>query len=161
MLDPLFELQVLDSSGRSLTAIEIRNGSHAGRRLAITAKNRLTEPLRNCFARYDRIALWIRNAFVSAPMNFTDFDRYRVWLVSGNEVSPIPESLSTTHPEGPYGAPNSFPHDLALSRLPTPARYGGPLPLQDSSRPQGLVIEPFAELKPESRPNPHPRVLGA
>ena len=111
MLDPLFELQVLDSSGRSLSAIEIRNGSHAGTRLMITSSNRLTEPLRRYVARYDRIALWIRNAFVSAPMNFTDFDRYRVWLVASGEVSPIPESLSTAHPEGLYGAPNGFPHD--------------------------------------------------
>jgi len=122
MLDPLFELQVLDKSGRSLSAIEIRNGRNSGASLAIAAGNRLTEPLREYAARYDRIALWIRNAFVSAPMNFTDFDRYRVWLVHRNEVSPTPESLSTTHPEGLYSAPSDFPQDgapTAAHRFPT------------------------------------------
>jgi transglutaminase superfamily protein len=125
MLDPLFELQVFDSSGRSLSAIEIRNGRNSGATLAITAENRLTEPLRQYVARYDRIALWIRNAFVSAPMNFADFDRYRVWLVRANEVSPTPESLSTTHPEGLYGPPNDFPRgarsgaSAAARQIPT------------------------------------------
>jgi len=122
MLDPLFELQVLGSSGRSLSAIEIRNGRDAGAALAITPGNRLTEPLRRYIARYDRIALWIRNAFVSAPTNFTDFDRYRVWLVRANEVSPTPESLSTTHPEGLYGPPNDFPRGDAPSGVPVAAR---------------------------------------
>src|SRR5262249_42464020 len=52
MLDPLFELQVLDSGGRSLSAIEIRNGRDAGAKVAITAGNRLTEPARRYVARY-------------------------------------------------------------------------------------------------------------
>jgi len=110
MLDPLFDLQVIDTSGRSLSAFEIRNAREAGAKLAVTPKNRLTEPLGEYAARYASIALWIRNAFVSAPMNFTDFDRYRVWLVRINEVSPMPESLSTTHPEGLYAAPGDFPY---------------------------------------------------
>jgi len=118
MLDPLFDLQVIDQDGRSLSAIEIRNARHAGATLAVTAGDRLAEPLRRYVARYDRIALWIRNAFVSAPVNFTDFDRYRVWLVRSNELSPSPESLSTTHPEGLYGSPNDFPHGNAPSGAP-------------------------------------------
>jgi hypothetical protein len=118
MLDPLFELQVVDEGGRSLPAIEIRNARQAGARLALTPGNRLGEPLRSYAARYDRIALWIRNAFVSEPENFTDFDRYRVWLVSGNERSPSPESLSTTHPEGLYGPPSDFPYAAPDSGTP-------------------------------------------
>jgi hypothetical protein len=111
MLDPLFDLQVIDQGGRSLSAIEIRNARHAGATLAVTAGDRLAESLPRYVARYDRIALWIRNAFVSAPENFTDFDRYRVWLVGSDEVSPSPESLSTTHPEGLYARPATSPGD--------------------------------------------------
>ena len=118
MLDPLFDLQLIDQGGRSLSAIEIRNAHHAGATLAVTAGDRLAEPLQRYVARYDRIALWIRNAFVSAPVNFTDFDRYRVWLVRSNELSPSPESLSTTHPEGLYGPPNDFPDGHAPSGAP-------------------------------------------
>ena len=109
MLDPLFELQVLDESGRSLSAIEIRRARVAGRSVSLLRGNRLGEPFRRYAARYDHIALWIRNAFVSAPENYSDFARYRVWLVRSNEVSPSPESLSTTHYEGLYGPPHDFP----------------------------------------------------
>jgi hypothetical protein len=118
MLDPLFDLQVIDQGGRSLPAIEIRKARHTGATLAFSAGNRLAEPSRRYVARYDRIALWIRNAFVSAPVNFTDFDRYRVWLVRSDELSPSPESLSTTHPEGLYGPPNDFPGGNAPSGVP-------------------------------------------
>jgi hypothetical protein len=119
MLDPLFDLQVIDEHGRTLSAIEIRNARHAGATLAVTPGDRLAEPPRRYVARYDLIALWIRNAFVSAPVNFADFDRYRVWLVRGDEVSPSPESLSTTHPEGLYGRPTDFPEaGVVASRLP-------------------------------------------
>jgi hypothetical protein len=114
MLDPMFELQVLDTTGRSLSAVEIRDARHAGATLAVSAGGRLSESLHRYVARYDRIALWIRNAFVSAPENFTDFDRYRVWLVGRDEVSPSPESLSTTHPEGLYARPNDFPEGDAV-----------------------------------------------
>jgi hypothetical protein len=118
MLDPFFELQVVDRRGRSLSAVEIRNARRAGETLEVTTGARLVEPLDRYAARYDRIALWIRNAFVSAPENFTDFDRYRVWLVGRNEVSPSPESLSTTHPEGLYGPPHDFPDGTARSSAP-------------------------------------------
>lgn len=122
MLDPLFDLQVIDQSGRSLSAIEIRNALDTGVTLGVTPENRLAETLHRYAARYERIALWIRNAFVSAPVNFTDFDRYRVWLVRSNEVSPSPESLSTTHPEGLYGPPGDFPGANAPSSTTTVAR---------------------------------------
>ncbi len=118
MLDPLFELQVIDQNGRCLSAIEIRNARHAGATLAVTAANRLAGSVRRYVARYDRIGLWIRNAFVSEPTNFTDFDRYRVWLVRSNERSPSPESLSTTHPEGLYAPPADFPESNAPSSGP-------------------------------------------
>ena len=133
MLDPLFDLQVIDRDGRSLSAIEIRNARQAGERLAVTAGARLGESLRSYAARYDRIGLWIRNAFVSEPENFTDFDRYRVWLVSGNERSPSPESLSTTHHEGLYGPPNDFPEGPVASGAPEKSQrtLTSSLPAQD------------------------------
>lgn len=112
MLDPLFDLQVVDPHGRSLSAIEIRDAHHAGAPLAVTAGSRLSEPLPAYAARYDRIALWIRNAFTSAPVNFADFDRYRVWLLHEGEQSPNPESLFTTHLEL-YDPPEDFPDNVA------------------------------------------------
>jgi hypothetical protein len=123
MLDPLFDVQLVGADGRSLSAVEIRDARHAGAAVAVSEGGRLAEPLRRYIARYDRIALWIRNAFVSAPVNFTDFDRYRVWLVRGDEVSPTPESLSTTHPEGLYSRPDDFPEE-AVAGFGTVASNG-------------------------------------
>lgn len=110
MLDPMFETQVFDERGVSLSAIEIRRAWHAGSRISLSPGERLDESVHRYAARYDRIALWIRNAFVSAPVNFSDFDRYRVWLVAAGERSPNAESLSTTHPEGLYARPADFPY---------------------------------------------------
>jgi hypothetical protein len=110
MLDPFYELQVVDERGVSVSAIEIRRGRQAGAPLAVTPGGRLDQPLAQYLGRYDRIAVWIRNAFVSAPVNFADFDRYRVWLVPTGEFAPSSESLSTTHFEGLYGRPADFPY---------------------------------------------------
>jgi hypothetical protein len=118
MLDPLFDLQVIERDGRSLSAVEIRKARRAGEKLAVTQGGLLGERLSRYVARFDRIALWIRNAFVSEPVNFTDFDRYRVWLVSGDERSPSPESLSTTHSEGLYGRPSEFPDSVSTAGAP-------------------------------------------
>jgi transglutaminase-like putative cysteine protease len=112
MLDPLFDLQVVDQRGRSLSAIEIREAHRAGAPLAVTSANRLSEPLAAYVARYDRIAVWIRNAFTSAPVNFADFDRYRVWLVNEGEQSPVAVSLSTTLLDL-YDPPEAFPDSVA------------------------------------------------
>jgi hypothetical protein len=109
MLDPRFDLQILDRNGRSLSSVEIRDARHAGAVLEISDENCLGEPPHKYIARFDEIALWIRNAFVSAPVNFADFDRYRVWLVRPDEFAPSAESLATTHTEGLYGPPNDFP----------------------------------------------------
>jgi hypothetical protein len=110
MLDPFFEMQVVNAHGRSLSAVEIRDAHDVGAVLAVTPGSRLAEPLPEYAARFDRIALWIRNAFTSAPVNFTDFDRYRVWLLTPGQQSPSPESLSTTH-LGLYGPPEDFPDE--------------------------------------------------
>ncbi|HJQ99776.1 MAG TPA: transglutaminase-like domain-containing protein [Candidatus Polarisedimenticolaceae bacterium] len=112
MLDPLFDLQVLDRSSRSLSAIEIREAQDAGNPLAISEGNRLDGTPAAYLARYALIAIWTRNAFTSAPVNFTDFDRYRVWLVGTKDPGSSgasPESLRTTHAEDLYGPPSDFP----------------------------------------------------
>ena len=109
MLDPMFDLQVVDRSGRSLSAYEIRAAGAAGAGLALTPGHRLTEAPSVYFARYGTIAIWLRNAFTGAPVNFADFDRYRLWLVAAGEPSPKSESPSTSFPDEVYGPPHGFP----------------------------------------------------
>ena len=113
MLDPLFDVQIVDAAGRSLSAIEIREARHARAAVAATEGHRLTEPLPHYLARYERIGIWIRNAFTSAPVNFADFDRYRVWILPDDERSLPSDSLRTTHPEDLYGPPRDFPGSAA------------------------------------------------
>ena len=82
MLDPTYDLMVLDDAGRSLSALEIRravdDGGVVG--LKLSEGHRAPEILGHYVARFRELAVWIRNDHVSRPMNFADFDRYRVWF---------------------------------------------------------------------------------
>lgn len=81
--DPTCDLQVTEESGRSLSALEIREAVAAGRRLRLTRTDLLTESPELYLKHYSELAIWIRNDFVSNPMNFKDFSRYRVWYDPG------------------------------------------------------------------------------
>lgn len=95
LLDPTNDLQVIDSTGRSLNAHEIHRESSSGAVLRFSAGHRCTETLDDYLARFQDFAVWIRNDFVSRPMNFTDFDRYRVWFDRPDPESRPAGSLST------------------------------------------------------------------
>lgn len=80
MFDPLYDLQILDDEGRSLSALEIRERTDDPSALRMSPGHRCTEARSDYLVRYRRFAVWLRNDFVSQPMNFTDFDRYRLWF---------------------------------------------------------------------------------
>ncbi len=92
MLDPTYDLTVLDADGRILSTLEIRlageRGEAAGLRLS--EGHRAPEVVEQYVARFDNLAVWIRNDHISRPMNFTDFDRYRVWFAP-RDPSTLPD----------------------------------------------------------------------
>jgi hypothetical protein len=102
LLDPMNSLQVLDGDSRSLDAYEIHCAVEAGERLDFLTDHRCTEDQAAYLDRYRQFAVWIRNDFVSRPLNFLDFDRYRVWFVAlGGDATP-PGTLSTPYPVDLY-----------------------------------------------------------
>jgi hypothetical protein len=96
MFDPTFELQVMDANGRTLNAMEIRRAVEAGRPVTLTEHHRAEESVDSYAGRYRRFAVWTRNDFVSRPMNFIDFDRYRVWFSPDDSTGLPAESLRTS-----------------------------------------------------------------
>ncbi len=96
MFDPLNNLQVIDNDGRSLSALEIWERSDDPSGLRITTGHRCTEEQSTYLDRYRHFAVWLRNDFVSQPMNFTDFDRYRVWFDPSGVGVVSPASLRTS-----------------------------------------------------------------
>ena len=82
MLDPTYDLVVLDGDGRILDALEIRRALDDGEAdaLRFSEGHRAAESIDEYVARFGSLAVWIRNDHISRPMNFTDFDRYRVWF---------------------------------------------------------------------------------
>ncbi len=109
MFDPLNDLQILDTKGRPLSALEIWEHSADPSALRMTSDNRCRQGQSDYFERYRRFAVWLRNDFVSQPMNFTDFDRYRVWF-DPSGIYPMPSASLRT----------SFPLDLYPERMPAP-----------------------------------------
>ncbi len=105
MLDPTYELQVMDGAGRTLSALEIHRAAAAGEPVAFTDGNRADESPEAYARRFLRFAVWIRDDFVSRPMNFTDFDRYRVWFAPGGGEGLPAESLRTPFAEDLYPEP--------------------------------------------------------
>jgi hypothetical protein len=104
VLDPTYLLQVVDGEGRPLNALEIRRRLERGEALTVTDGHRLPESESDYRARYRSFAVWIRNDFISRPMNFTDFDRYRVWFDPPDPGALPPESLVTSLETDLYSA---------------------------------------------------------
>jgi len=95
MFDPLHDLQILDNEGRSLSALEIWEHSDDPSVLRMTSDNRCSQEQSTYLERFRHFAVWLRNDFVSQPMNFTDFDRYRVWF-DPSEVRTVPSAALRT-----------------------------------------------------------------
>lgn len=103
VFDPLYNLQVFDADGRSLSALEIwENTVGKPTPLTVSSDHRCTEASEVYLDRYRRFAVWLRNDFVSQPMNFTDFDRYRVWFDPSGDGSEPSASLRTPFAEDLY-----------------------------------------------------------
>jgi hypothetical protein len=104
MLDPTYRLEVVDEAGRALNALEIRRAVEQGTAAALgpTAGHRLPEDFETYLERFRDLAVWIRNDFVTRPLNFTDFDRYRVWLEPRRSLNLPVEALTTWYEEDLY-----------------------------------------------------------
>lgn len=103
IFDPFNDLQVFDGGGRSLSALEIWEKTVENpSALTVSPDHRCSEASSTYFDRYRRFAVWLRNDFVSQPMNFTDFDRYRVWYDPAGIGSEPSTSLRTPFAEDLY-----------------------------------------------------------
>lgn len=106
MFDPTFVLQVVGADGRTLNALEIRRRLEAGKSMKLTPGHRSPFEDAAYLDRFKHFAIWIRNDFVSRPLNFDDFSRYRVWFSPASELKLPRDSLSTWHEVDLYSPPD-------------------------------------------------------
>ena len=97
LFDPMNATQVLDGEGRSLNAYQIHRAVGRGESLRLLPDNRCSEDQAKYLDRFSQFAVWIRNDFVSRPLNFLDFDRYRVWFETPGGPPIPPPGLSTPY----------------------------------------------------------------
>ncbi len=97
LFDPMNATQVLDADGVSLNAYQIHRAVDNGESLSLLPDHRCGEDLAKYLDRFSQFAVWIRNDFVSNPMNFLDFDRYRVWFATPDGAAIPASSLSTRY----------------------------------------------------------------
>ncbi len=95
VFDPFNDLQIQDAKGRTLSALEIWERLDNPEDLRLTPDHRCSVADSVYFERYRIFAVWLRNDFVSQPMNFADFDRYRVWWDPPGTISVPSASLRT------------------------------------------------------------------
>lgn len=95
MFDPYNDLEVFDRDGRALSALGIFEQLERPDALRLSPGNRLGEDRATYLDRFRHFAVWLRNDLVSQPMNFTDFDRYRVWFDPAGDAPVAPTSLRT------------------------------------------------------------------
>jgi len=106
MFDPTFVLQVHDRDGRSLNAVEIRQLWKSGDGFELTNGHRSPFDDDDYVSRFRNFAVWIRNDFMSRPMNFDDFSRYRVWYTPDPDLEMPRDSLVTLHELDLYSPPD-------------------------------------------------------
>jgi hypothetical protein len=118
MLDPLYELQVFNQRGLSLSALGIRRGLDEGQRLTLSADHRFPGRDGAYLARFRRLGYWLRNDLVDRPLNFTDLRRYTVWFDPAPDDCPPEQALSTTAARDVYPGAEELP--ARSSNLPSP-----------------------------------------
>lgn len=79
LFDPYNDLTITDENDKMLNAGQIRNAVKNGQKLRISQPNRLKENPSDYFKHYENFAVWLRNDLLAHPLNFSDFDRYRLW----------------------------------------------------------------------------------
>ncbi len=97
MLDPHYQVQVLDPAGRSLSALEIHDAARTGAPVVLSSGNRLEEDAWTYVGRFRSFAVWLRNDLKSRPLNFQDLGRYRVWFPAAPDQPPGAPALATPY----------------------------------------------------------------
>lgn len=106
LVDPMYALQVVDERGRSLSALEIRDARQDPDRLTLTSGHRYPEDVGHYARRFDVLAVWIRNDFISRPVNFADFPRCRVWIAPPPDATAANAPYRTDDPGKLYDPPS-------------------------------------------------------
>ena len=98
-LDPLYDTYYTDEDGRPLSVHAIHSSLGTERRVLLSSPA-LVKDLDSHLGSFRAFAVWLKNDHVSAPLNFTDLERYKVYFLSDQPASRhIPAgALATSEP---------------------------------------------------------------
>lgn len=104
-LDPLYDTYYTDASGRPLSVYEIHRRVLDGQPV-ILSQTRLVSDTQTQLDRFRSFAVWLKNDHITAPLNFADIDRYKVYFLDAPSEPASrgipPGSLTTTEPVDLY-----------------------------------------------------------
>jgi hypothetical protein len=102
-LDPLYATWYKDSGDRPLSVLEIHRLVKEGRPVLLSDSHRVADVGVHLQA-FRSFAVWLKNDHITAPINFADLERYKVYFVdSPEEASPLPPgTLVTSEPADLY-----------------------------------------------------------
>jgi len=107
LFDPTSDLQILDSEERALNAGEVHAALQDGTKLHFSPGHHCRLDIDGYTRRFEHFAVWIRNDLRAHPLNFGDFDRYRLWFDPEGNLSIPLQSLKTPFLEDLYAPPVS------------------------------------------------------
>jgi hypothetical protein len=101
--DPLYATWYKDEADRPLSVLEIHQRVRDGKAVMLSDPHRVTDPAAHLQA-FRSFAVWLKNDHITAPLNFSDLERYKVYFLDGQAMpGEIPPGvLSTTEPEDLY-----------------------------------------------------------
>jgi len=104
-LDPLYDTYYTDDAGRPLSVYEVHRRVVDGDSVTLS-NGSLVEDVPAHLEAFRSFAVWLKNDHVTAPLNFTDLERYKVYFLDGADdpgrARIPPGALTTTEPVDLY-----------------------------------------------------------
>ena len=102
-LDPLYATWYKDEAGRPLSVLEIHRRQREGKPVLLADAHRVPD-LAAHLQSFAWFAVWLKNDHMTAPLNFADLERYKVYFVHDEaDARRLPPGiLSTSEPADLY-----------------------------------------------------------
>jgi hypothetical protein len=101
--DPLYTTYYKDEADRPLSVLEIHGRVRSGKAVLLSDAHLVADPARQVTA-FRSFAVWLKNDHISAPVNFADLERYKIYFLDdpGAARGIPPGALATTEPADLY-----------------------------------------------------------
>jgi hypothetical protein len=102
-LDPLYDAYYMDDKGRPLSVLEIHRRALAGEAVSPSVGHKVSD-IKSQLQAFRTFAVWLKNDHISAPVNFSDLEQYKVYFLDSPAAAVQAPAgvLTTTRAEDLY-----------------------------------------------------------